>query len=337
MIRVGLIGYGYWGPNLLRNFVKQSDCVVVAVADQDPGRLRAAQHVYPGVAPVTSSKELIAREDVDAVVVSTPLPTHYPLAKAALERGKHVFVEKPLCQSVREAQRLVELAERKGRILMVDHTFIYSGAVRKIRELIDRGELGDLRFYDSVRINFGLFSQDTNVIWDLAPHDFAIMRHLIDEPPVSVAATCASPVRWKDWNLPSLAYLTVRFANELIAHFHVNWLSPVKIRQTILGGSRRTVVFDHMDPDYQVKVYERGLEARTDADRHVLMVQYRTGDMVAPKIDAREALEFVCGHFVDCVRSGNRPLTGGHEGLEVVRLLEAAQRSFEKGGKAVRT
>lgn len=329
MVRVGMVGCGYWGPNLLRNFLKIRSCQVVAAADIDSAKLDAIHRLNPTVRTMHSAEELLESKGIDAVVIATPILTHYELAKNALSRGKHVLIEKPMAASVTQAQDLIHLAEENRRTLMVDHTFVYTGAVRKIREIIEAGELGNLYYYDSVRVNLGLFQPDANVIWDLLPHDFAIMTYLLDQKWVSVSAVGAAPVQWDGWRRESVAYVAVEFASGMLAHFHVNWLSPTKIRRTLIGGSRKMVIYDHLEPDNQVKIYDYGVEVRTERERYRALVEYRTGDMLAPKIDQTEALEVVCRHFVHCVRTGEQPLTDGYAGLRVVQFLEAAQQSLE--------
>ena len=329
VVGVGLIGYGYWGPNLVRNFLKVRECRVAAVADFDPAKLQAVRTLHPTVTTTRSPRDLLESSVVDAVVIATPIASHFELAKEALLRGKHVLVEKPLAASSDQARELIRLAEETGRVLMVDHTFVYTGAVRKIRQIIEAGELGDFYYYDSVRVNLGLFQHDANVLWDLLPHDFSIMTHLLDRAWVSVTAVGAAPVRWDGWKRESIAYVTVEFADRTLAHFHVNWLSPTKVRRTLIGGSRKMIIYDHLDPDNQVKVFDHGVEINSDRQRYQALVEYRTGDMLAPKIDQTEALENVCRHFVECVLTKRRPLTDGEAGLRVVELLEAAQQSLE--------
>lgn len=330
MIRIGVIGVGYWGPNLIRNLYKVEECTPVAVADVDPQRLAVMERLYPGLRTVAQAEEVLHAPDVDAVVIATPISTHFALAREALRSGKHVLVEKPMTATVAEGTALVDLAETAGKILMVDHTFIYAGAVQKIRGLIQAGELGHIYYYDAVRVNLGLFQRDVNVLWDLASHDFSIMAYLLDKPPVSVQGVGAAPIHWDGWRQESIAYITMEFADGTLAHFHVNWLTPVKIRRILIGGSRRTVIYDHLDPDNQVKIFDKGVEVLPEQERFHTLVQYRTGDMLAPKIEQTEALELVCRHFVECVRHGRQPLTAGREGLQVVRLLEAAQRSMDE-------
>jgi predicted dehydrogenase len=335
-IRVGVIGYGYWGPNLVRNFAKVDECQIIAVADVSPKRLQIAQKQHPFLEATTSADEIIKRTDIDALAIATPVATHYALAKSALEHGKHVLVEKPLTEKVSQACELIELANRHKKTLMVDHTFIYSGAVRKIKELITQGEIGDIYYFDSVRVNLGLFQHDVNVLWDLCPHDFSIMSYLIEKEPISVSAIGASHIHYGNKPLESVAYVTVQLEGGILAHFHVNWLSPVKIRRTLIGGSKKMIVYDHLDPDNQVKVYDKGVEVATSEERYQALIQYRTGDMYAPKLDQTEPLELVCKHFVECVRTGKTPLTDGEAGLKVVRLLEAAQQSLQFAGAVVK-
>ncbi len=331
MIRVGVIGYGYWGPNLARNFSKNENCQLAAIADLDPEKLAKASRLYPGAQAIGSIEELLGREDIDAVAIATPLATHYPIAKQALESGKHVLVEKPLAASSRQCQELISIAESKGLALMVDHTFIYTGAVRKLKELAESGELGEVYYYDSVRVNLGLFQNDTNVLWDLATHDFSIMDFLVDKKPVRVTAVGSTPVRNHSWSMESLAYVNVEFEDGNLAHFHVNWLSPVKVRRTLIGGSRKMVIYDPLELDNEIKIYDKGVEFKDDQEqRYKALVQYRTGDMRAPKIDQSEALERVCGHFLECIESGQAAQTDGPAGLRVVQLLEAAQRSMDE-------
>ncbi|MFN2544948.1 MAG: Gfo/Idh/MocA family protein, partial [Actinomycetota bacterium] len=290
-VGVGVIGLGYWGPNLVRNFTKHVDCEVVAVADRDEQRLGSVLRAYPGITGYADGSDLMADERVEAVVIASPVRTHFQLAAEALERGKHVLVEKPLTATVKEAKELVALSRIRKLTLMVDHTFIYTGAVQKIRELISSGELGTIFYFDSVRTNLGLFQDDINVLWDLAPHDFSIMTHLIDKEPDTVSAVGASPVGVDGWSPQSVMYVAVRFSDGFLAHFHLNWLAPVKVRRTLVGGSKRMVIYDHLDPDFQVKVFDKGLDV-SDAEGNLrARVQYRVGDMLAPKVDQTEGLE----------------------------------------------
>lgn len=334
MIKAAVIGYGYWGPNLARNLFDACRFDLVAVADARSQRRQDAAHRYPGLQTCASLDELLLRDDIEAVVIATPLGTHHALARTALERGLHVLVEKPLAASRAEAEDLGELAERRGVRLMVDHTFVYTGAVRQIRALIDRGDLGTLLYLDSVRVNLGLFQHDSNVIWDLAAHDLAIMDYLLDERPVAVSASGSAVAGYDQENI---AYVTLHFASGFLAHFHVNWLAPVKIRRTLLGGRQRMAVYDDLDPSDKLRVYDRGVEFDVvdDEARREILVSYRTGAMHAPKLEHREALAVVVEEFAASIVEGRAPLTGAAAGIRVVAMLEAADRSLREQGRRV--
>ena len=334
-VRIGILGCGYWAPNLIRNFQKMRECEVVAAADLDPGRLDAVRLSYPQIETTVDPAAVLGRADIDAIAVVTPISTHYPLAKSALEGGKHVLVEKPLAETTAQAGELAALADRRERVLMVDHTFVYTGAVRKIRDLITSGELGTILYLDSVRINLGLVQRDANVLWDLAPHDFAIMDYLFDAPLARVSAVGACPIDVDGTSLESVAYVTIHLGGGTMAHFHLSWISPLKIRRMLIVGNRKMVVYDHLDPDNQVKVYDKGYDITTVEQRERVLIQRRTGDMYAPKVDQTEALDHLCRHFVDCIIHHQRPVTDGRAGVRVVQLLEAAQRSMAHGGAAV--
>ncbi|HSP98636.1 MAG TPA: Gfo/Idh/MocA family oxidoreductase [Candidatus Dormibacteraeota bacterium] len=331
-IRLGIIGYGYWGPNLLRNFADCAGAAVHACAELQPERRAVAQQRYPAVAVTADAEAVLTDPAVDAVAIATPVSTHYRLAKLALAHGKHVLVEKPMTDGVGEAEELIALARRNGCVLMVDHTFVYTGAVRRMKAIVAGGELGELHYFDAVRINLGLFRHDVDVLWDLAPHDLAILTHLVPEPPRAVSAVGAQHT---GSGLVDVAYMTLHYPDNFIAHLHVNWLSPVKLRQMLIGGSRRMLVYDDVEPSEKVRVYDRGIDITTRESVHRTLVDYRTGDMWAPKVDLREALAVECEHFVACVRDASEPLTGGEAGLRVVRLLEAAGRSLAEGGRQV--
>jgi predicted dehydrogenase len=335
---VGVIGGGYWGPNLLRNFAENESCELRWLCDLDEKRLRTLGRRYPAVQTTTDYKHLLADPRLDAVAIVTPVGTHFQFANEALQSGKHVLVEKPLTASVAEAEQLVELAERNQRVLMVDHTFVYTGAVRKIKEIVASGELGDLLYFDATRINLGLFQDDINVVWDLAPHDFSIMDFMIDNRPETLSATGSCHIKP---GIENIAYVLLRFSDELIAHFHFNWLSPVKIRHTLIAGSRKMIVYDDIEPTEKVRVYDRGVTATqsNDLDKEAAyktLVSYRTGDVWVPKLDSTEALHYVCVEFLSAIAEQRRPLTDGQAGLRVVRLLEAAQKSIDGGGIPVR-
>jgi predicted dehydrogenase len=338
MLKAGLIGYGYWGPNLARNLADADDTIrLVAIADGRPERRQAAERRHPGVTTYADATELIERGDVDAVVIATPLATHRPLADAALRQGKHVLVEKPIAPSRRDAEALAELADKRGACLMVDHTFVYTGAVKKIRSLIDGGDLGQLLYLDSVRVNLGLFQHDSNVIWDLAVHDLSVMDHLIDARPVAVSADGSCVVGFEHENI---AYITVHFDNGFLAHFHVNWLAPVKIRHMLLGGAQRMLVYNDMEPSEKVLVYDKGVDVnvdvRDDLARRQILVSYRTGDMYAPKLDRTEALAGVVREFASAIAERRAPLTDAASGVRVVSLLEAAEQSLRSEGRRIR-
>ncbi len=333
MIRVGVIGYGYWGPNLVRNFVETSETQVIAVADMRQDRLDLVQSRYPGVEVTKDYRDILKHPKIDAVAISTPVSTHFPLALEALQAGKHVLVEKPMTTTSQEALRLIDEADRRNLVLMVDHTFVYTSAVRKIRELIDKGSLGDIYYYDSTRVNLGLFQQDVDVIWDLAVHDLSIMEHILPESPVEISATGIGHVRGAAENI---AYVTAFYESSLIAHLNVNWLSPVKIRRTLIGGSKRMIVYDDIETSEKVRVYDKGVVVKNGPDSlYKLLVSYRSGDMYAPQIDVTEALRVEAQHFADCIENGKTPITDGHAGLRVVSVLEAATRSMKDHGRSI--
>lgn len=333
MINIGVIGYGYWGPNLVRNFVEAPGAQVLAVCDHRPERLALAESRYPGLKTTTSEKELLENPAIDAVAIATPVSSHFELALGALQAGKHVLVEKPLTETSEQAQTLIEEANRRNLILMVDHTFIYTGAVRKMHELVTNGDLGDIYYYDSVRVNLGLFQHDVNVIWDLAVHDLSIMDFILPSLPIAVSATGISHVAQQPENV---AYLTLFFEQSLIAHIHVNWLAPVKVRRTLIGGEQKMIVYDDLEPSEKIKVYDKGIIVKDSMDDvHSMLISYRTGDMWSPKIDGAEALRVEALHFIDCIETGKSPITSGYAGLRVVQILEAAAQSMTLRGRPV--
>jgi predicted dehydrogenase len=330
-IRVGVIGYGYWGPNIVRNFSALERCDVVAVCDRNAKALHRARKSYPAVHLTTDFSEILRSPDIDAVAVVTPVWTHFELAKAALENGKHVFVEKPFTSNSTQATQLIELADRKNLCIMVDHTFLFSGAVLKIRELVDNGTLGPLYYFDSTRVNLGLFQHDVSVLWDLAPHDLSIMDYLIDQQPEAVVATGGNHLN----DIADMAFITVYFPGNLTAHINVNWLSPVKVRTTLLGGRDKMLVWNDLEPDEKIKVYDRGVDITNGQGVYDLLVSYRSGDIWAPKVDPTEALSLELRYFVECVLNGKSPSNNGVAGLRVVRLLEAADQSLKERGRIV--
>ncbi len=332
MVKIGLIGYGYWGPNLARNFNQNAEMQLAAVCDFSDKRLELAARFYPQ-AKTTNDPEVMFNGGIDAVAIATPVSTHFALAKKALLAGKHVWLEKPMTETVQQAEELIELAQEKNKVLFVDHTFVYTGAVRKIKELIDRDELGDIVYFDSARVNLGLFQQDIDVIWDLAPHDISIMDYLIPLKKLSVSAT---GLNYNGNGLNPKSMLTISMEKNVIAHINVSWLSPVKIRQTLIGGSRKMILYDDTHPDEKVKVYDKGVHIyETKEELYRLNVQYRVGDMYVPKLDNQEALAVEAQHFADCILKGAKPRTGGEAGLEVIKILTAANKSLKLKGTPV--
>ena len=335
MIRIGVIGYGYWGPNLVRNLFEAPGAQVACVADVRPDRLAVVSNRYPTVQTTQNVRELIEDPTIDAVAIATPVSTHYELALRALQEGKHVLVEKPLASDTEQVQRLMDLAAKRNLVLMVDHTFVYTGAVRKIRELVENGSLGEICYYDSVRVNLGLFQHDINVLWDLAVHDLSIMDYVLPYRPCAVSATGLSHVPGGPENI---AYLALFFEGSQIAHIHANWLAPVKLRRTLIGASRKMIVYDDLDQSEKIKVYDKGitLNAQQNPEKlYQMLVGYRTGDMLAPQIDGTEALRREMDHFVHCIQHQQEPLTGGPAGLRVVEILQAASLSMAQRGRPI--
>lgn len=334
MVRVGVVGYGYWGPNLVRNFAEMNGVEVAAVCDTNPDVLGQLAKRFPAVARTTDYQALLRNPAIDAVVIATPVSTHADLAMGALEAGKHVLVSKPLAANSRDARRVVEEAERRRLVLLVDHTFVYMGAVQKVGELVEAGHLGDLYYFDSVRVNLGLYQHDVSVIWDLAVHDLSIIGSWIPRRPRAVSCLAVGHV---ESHPEDVAYLTLLYEHSLIAHIHVNWLSPVKIRRTLLGGSKKMVVFDDLDPVEKIKVYDRGITRKSDlVGSELIPIAYRrTGDVWIPQFDMTEALRTEAEHFIRCITEGEAPRTGGRSALQVVEILEAAECSMRQLGRAV--
>jgi predicted dehydrogenase len=330
-LRVGVIGYGYWGPNVVRNLYALEACEVAALCDQNPAALQKARRTYPGLHMTTDAGEVLTAPDIDALAIVTPVWTHYELARTALENGKHVFVEKPFTTTAQQAEELVELAARKNLRIMVDHTFLFTGAVKKIRELIDKGALGPLYYFDSTRINLGLFQHDVSVVWDLAPHDLSIMDYVIRQKAEAVVATGGSHFNGQ----ADMAFVTVYFPDNVVAHINVNWLSPVKVRTTMIGGRDKMLVWNDLEADEKIKVYDKGVNVTSREGVYDLLVSYRSGDVWAPRVDQTEALKAELAYFLDCIVSGKTPFNDGEAGLRVVRMLEAADRSLAERGKAV--
>jgi predicted dehydrogenase len=327
----GVIGYGYWGPNIVRNLASLEGSQVLAIAEISPTARKRAQKAYPGVHVTANSADVILSTEIDVVAVVSPVWTHYELAKAALENGKHVFVEKPFTSNTQQGEELINLALQKNLKIMVDHTFLFTGAVKKISELLKEGTLGNLYYYDSTRVNLGLFQHDINVLWDLAPHDLSIMDHLIKASPEAIVATGERHLNGYE----DIAFMTLYFPEKVIAHINVNWLSPVKVRTTLIGGEKRMLVWNDLEADEKVKVYDKGVKITNREGVYELLVNYRSGDMWAPQLEQVEALHQELSYFVDCISSGEDPFNDGCAGLRVVKMLEAANESLKTKGSLV--
>lgn len=333
MIRIGVIGYGYWGPNLVRNFAELPGATVASVADLDPKKLELVQRRYPAVKTTGHFQDLIEDPAIDAIAIATPVSTHYELGMAILKAGKHLWVEKPMTETALQALKLTEEAERRKRVLFVDHTFIYTGAIRKMADIIKAGELGRIYYYDSIRVNLGLFQRDVNVISDLAVHDFSILNYLLGEHPVAVSASGTNHFPGTPENL---AYVTLFYDSGTIAHANVSWMAPVKVRQILIGGSKKMITYDDLEPSEKVKIYDKGIDFTDDPKLiHEMRVGYRTGDMWAPKLATTEALKLGGEHFVDCIEHSKIPETGGELGLRVVEVIEAATNSMRRRGETI--
>lgn len=338
-ITIGVIGCGYWGPNLIRNFAENESANLSWICDADSKRIASVNRRYPAARSATDYKEMLNDSSLDAVVIATPVGTHYQFVKDALNAGKHVLVEKPFTANVRDAEELIELADKNKLNVMVDHTFVYTGALRKIKEIVKSGELGELLYFDSVRINLGLFQRDINVVWDLAPHDLSMMDYIIERQPVSVNAMGSCHI---EKGIENIAYVMLKFEDEFMASFHFNWLAPVKIRRTLIAGDKKMIVYDDIEPTEKLRIYDKGvtktqIENETDREEaYQTLVSYRTGDVWSPKIDGTEALKYVAQEFLQSIKEERKPLTDGEAGLRVVRLLEAAQTSIKNGGQTVK-
>jgi predicted dehydrogenase len=333
VINIGIVGYGYWGPNLVRNFAETPGAKVAAVADLDPAKLELVRRRFPAVRTTTNFQDLLGDASIDAIAVATPVSTHFEIGMAALRAGKHLWLEKPMAETSLQAYKLVDEAERRGRVLIVDHTFIYTGAIRKMGEIIKSGDLGRVYYYDSIRVNLGLFQRDVSVISDLAVHDFSILDYLLGEHPVAVSA---SGINHFPGTPENLAYITLFYGSGTIAHANVSWLAPVKVRQILVGGSKKMIMYDDIEASEKIKVYDKGVSFTDDPQQiQEMRVGYRTGDMWAPKLAGTEALRVEGEHFVDCIEHGNTPETDGRLGLRVVELIEAATSSMRGKGETV--
>jgi len=332
MIKIGIIGYGYWGPNLVRNFNGNKNYQVVKVADSRQERLGLVQRTYPAIGVTTNPDDILNDPAIDAVAVATPVFTHFQIAKAALKNVKHVLLEKPMTATAHEAEELIELAQKKSLTLMVDHTFLYMGAVQKMKQLIDNDTIGKVKYLDSTRINLGLFQPDINVLWDLAPHDISILTYFVSETPYSLNATGASHTKN---GLENIAFLTVNFASGMIAHFNCSWSSPVKIRLMLIGGDKKMIVFNDLEPTEKIKIYDTGYKVKTDEEKQRLLVDYRTGDIFIPKTPNTEALALMAEDFAQAILNKQIPLANFNSGLAVIKILEAANRSLKEHGKEI--
>ncbi|MBL4655595.1 MAG: Gfo/Idh/MocA family oxidoreductase [Bacteroidia bacterium] len=334
MVNVGIIGYGYWGPNLVRNFAQNGDCTLKRVVDMREERLQQVNKLYSSIETSTSADDILTASDIDAVVVATPVFLHFEQAKKALENGKHVLVEKPLTSSAQEASELIEIAAKNNKTIMVDHTFLYTGAVIKIQSLVESGEIGELQYFDSVRINLGLFQPDINVLWDLAPHDISILNHISNLKPYSVNA---SGVSHTPNRIENVAYLTVNYEEDFVAHFSCSWTSPVKLRNILIGGSKKMILFDDVEPTEKIKIYDTGYDVQpnSDEDKRKVLIDYRIGDIFIPKLEKTEALLGMSSDFIDAIDKGSTPKVSGEDGLEVVKILEASTESLKNNGKEV--
>jgi predicted dehydrogenase len=334
MINVAVIGIGYWGPNLVRNFIANPKTHINTCCDLNQERLNFIHRFYPSLKTEKDYRKIIKDPNIDLIAICTPVFSHYEIAKAALNEGKHVLIEKPMTSKSEDAEDLINLAEKKDLRIFVDHTFVFTGAVRKMKELIENDDIGDLYYFDSVRVNLGLFQHDVNVLWDLAPHDISIMHFLLSQQPESVVANGAAHL---DNGQEDVAYLTVYYPNNLIAHINVNWLSPVKIRQTLLAGTKKMIAWDDNQPSEKILVYDKGVEVvQTVNQVYHMLVQYRTGDMYAPKIDSTEALTTEINHIVNVIENNSKSDADGHAGWMVVKILEAADQSLKQRGKEIK-
>ncbi len=332
-MNLAIIGYGYWGPNLVRNFANVNGCNLKLVIDSREERLALVKKAYASVEVSTNVDDAFTRSDIDAVVIATPVFTHFVFAEKALKAGKHVLIEKPMTSSVEESEKLIALATSLNKILMVDHTFLYTGAVKKMKSMIDSGDIGKIKYFDSTRINLGLFQPDVNVLWDLAPHDISILDFLVNEKPVSINATGVSHT---NNGIENIAYLTVNYQSDFIAHFNCSWTSPVKIRILLLGGDKKMIVFNDLEPSEKIRVYDTGYSHTTDEEKKRVLVDYRAGDVFIPKVESMEALHGMASDFVNAVLNNSQPKSSMYSGLNVIKILEAAQKSIKQNGKEIK-
>lgn len=335
MLKVAVVGCGYWGSHLLRNFNNSEEWDLAYLCDIDQNHLNKLSKLYPNQKLTSNYQDILDDDTIDAVVIATPSNTHFQIAKDSLLADKHVWVEKPFTQNSNDAIELVKIAKVKDLIINVDHTYLYTNAVRKIKDIIDSGELGNIIYIDAIRINLGLFRHDENVLWDLAPHDISMISYLNPIKPVSISATGNAYYQYSNKKLEESAYITIKYQDNSIAHINVNWLSPVKIRQVIIGGTKKMLVFDDMQTVEKIKVYDSGVTLQTREEVYDTLVQYRSGDMYSPVIKSNEALATECNSFYNCIANKSKSYTDGEAGLMNVILLEAAQLSLENNGKEI--
>jgi predicted dehydrogenase len=333
MIKIGIIGYGYWGPNLVRNFFSQKNCTIKAVADSRPNRLQLLAQSYPSVKGVLDADDIINDPEIDAIIIATPVFTHFPLAQKALLNGKHVLLEKPMASSVKECEILSDLALQKNLVLMVDHTFLYTGAVEKIKDIIDTNQLGNVKYLDSTRINLGLFQPDINVLWDLAPHDLSILRYVYDEKPYSINATGISHT---NNGIENIAFITINYPSGFIAHINCSWSSPVKVRTMLIGGDKKMIVYNDVEPTEKIKIYDTNYQHTTDEEKKQVLVDYRVGDIYVPKISNKEALASIANDFIISIADSKMPRSSYLIGMDIVKILEASEKSIKNNGIEVK-
>lgn len=333
MINVAIVGFGYWGPNLVRNFSSISGVRVGKVVDLRPERLEIVTSNYPTTEVSTDIDSLWSDSSIDAVVIATPVFTHFPIAKKALQAGKHVLLEKPMTDTVDHAKELIELSLKLGKVLMVDHTFLYTPAVQKMKSLIESGDIGKVKYFDSTRINLGLIQQDVNVLWDLAPHDISILDYLVGDVPHSVNATGVSHIHN---GVENIAYLTVNYESNILAHFNCSWSSPVKIRMMLVGGDKKMIVFNDMEPTEKIRLYDTNHSVSSDEEKRRVLVDYRVGDVFIPKLGNAEALGGMAKDFVSAIANGTTPIASWKSGLNTIKILEASQKSIKSGGAEVK-
>ncbi len=327
-MNIGVIGLGYWGPNIVRNFIMNENIDKVICCDTSENQINKIKRIFHGIQTTMDYMSIMKDPEIDAVAIVTPVDTHYKLAKIALEHNKHILVEKPFTATAAQSEELLKIAKEKKRIVMVDHTFLYTSSVKKIKSLVVSGEIGSIYYFDSVRINLGLFQRDVNVVWDLAPHDFSIMSYILDKKPVSLRAMGADHV---GSGLEDIAYVHIDFGDNLIAHFHLNWLSPVKIRKILIAGSKKMIVYDDMENSEKIKVYSKGIDVKDKEDEYRKLINYRIGDVFSPVLDNVEALKELIDDFISSIKNNTKPISSGEEGLKVVKILEATQKSIKTG------